>query len=79
VDATARLSSAQESVHNTGQVAEITRHNALRRSTGERLGRRRAAGVTGFFSARARSRGRTSRVAKRRMSWAWPSPVMLAK
>jgi hypothetical protein len=32
-----------------------------------------------LFSARARSRGRTRQVAKRRMIWAWPSSVMLAR
>ena len=40
---------------------------------------RRLAGVIGFFSARARSRGRTSQVAKRRTTWAWSGSAMPAR
>ena len=40
---------------------------------------RRPAAVIGFFSARARSRGRTSQVAKRRRSWAWSGSAMSAR
>src|SRR5664279_156599 len=44
-----------------------------------RMALRRPAGVIVFLSARVRSRGRTSQVAKRRTNWAWSGSAMSAR